>query len=112
MKETANGNLFFSHRSLGSIAYGDLPIMKNELEDCSKHDLELVSLDDLARERLSSTTNESINQLELFLVIRYKDEHLAVKADKDGIHLNSKVRFRGLGALLIGLGGILATYLI
>lgn len=87
-------------------------IMEQAVEAPTKQEFETVSLDDLARERLSSATNESINQLELFVAIRYKDEYIAIKADKNGFQLNSKVRFLGFGAVLLGLGGLLIKHLI
>ena len=70
-----------------------------------------VSIDDLARERLSSQLNDTINKLKLYLVLQYKDEHIAIKADKYGVHLNSKVRFRGLGTVLMVVGGSVLLFI-
>lgn len=69
-----------------------------------------VSIDELARERLSSKNQKAINNI-LLLVIQYNDEHVGIKADNSGIQINSKIRFRGLGMILLGIGGTLIAEL-
>ena len=67
---------------------------------------QLVSLDDLAKERLSQRLIESINRItEFFMEIRLDDEHFTVRANKHGVKVNSQFRYTGLGIILFAIIG-------
>lgn len=61
-----------------------------------------ISIDELARKPISSKLYRAIDNI-LPIVIKHKDEHVALKADNQGIQMNSKVRFKKLGIILLGI---------
>ena len=67
---------------------------------------ELVSLDDLAEERLSPRLIGIINKIsEFYVEIRLNDEHLTVRANKNGMRINSSFTYTGLGIILFAIIG-------
>lgn len=72
--------------------------------------LKAVGLDDLAKRRLTTTLNDALDQgLEIIIGIRFKDEHIGLKVDRSGLRVSSRVRWHGLGAVVLAITGYLAS---
>ena len=85
-----------------------LPKLKDEHPEAQS--LEKIALDDLAKSRLTSRINDALNDgLKIIVGITYKDEHIGLKADRTGLKISSKIKWRGLGVIILAIGGYLAS---
>lgn len=72
--------------------------------------LKTVGLDDLAKRRLTTKLNDALDQgLEIIIGLRFKDEHIGLKVDRSGLRVSSRIRWHGLGAIIVAITGYLAS---